>query len=577
MSSQFKKIKRRWEEYDLAPDKNFVELDIEKKYKPGIASIIFFSWTNINLEPMPSKTPRMHYQMIDFLLEEGNRKQAVVFRGGAKTVLISKNLPLMCADVGLLFVKLNNKYHFKIVRFFLICSATDMQAKNLLKDMKSELQGSEELSRKIKVFPGNEHIAKVNNKNEVCLYNERGERIYILAVSVGRSMRGEKREGTRPQVVSVDDILRDDALTKALEREKTLMWMVSVILPALDGTWNKLISVGTPMTPDDVIAKLAEGTSFDSIKIRIAKYLNKKKMLSAWPSLHKVKDIKDRYNEAKDLGMVNSFYREYMLELRKKGKTMFDMDKIKTYDPRTINVAELEIYTSIDMAISMEKESDRSSIITVGVNSKRQMFMLEIDGGIMTPRDIINKIKERRKRWGEHDFKAEKASLQLVLNFFFEEEQINGDAEEYVYIEELIQNSTIPKVRRIESLTFIINSKSFFVPEVLSQKEQKIMMKFQENEIVYGMPPPVNEIELLEWKDQVEGMTMAGWTTESIDHLDCTANFVEKDWIYYPEDVWERIESMERKRNKEIRKFFKNEEEKNKKRKIKKRKLWEQK
>ena len=48
---------------------NFVRPDYTKPYKIGETSRKFFSWINIHVAKEQHKTPRMHYQMIDELIE----------------------------------------------------------------------------------------------------------------------------------------------------------------------------------------------------------------------------------------------------------------------------------------------------------------------------------------------------------------------------------------------------------------------------------------------------------------------------------------------------------------------------
>ena len=111
---------------------------------------------------------------------------------------------------------------------------------------------------------------------------------------------------------------------------------------------------------------------------------------------------------------------------------------------------------------------------------------------------------------GKYDliWKAEKAALQQVLDWFIMEEMSKTGT--YFPYEGLKNNSVLSKEYRIMGLQPKMQAKQIYFPSDICQEE----------------------IEML--KNELKGFTKEGATTKNDDHGDCLANFLDPEFLSAP-------------------------------------------
>jgi hypothetical protein len=174
-----------------------------------------------------------------------------------------------------------------------------------------------------------------------------------------------------------------------------------------------------------------------------------------------------------------------------------------------VNYSMMNIYTSIDMAVSKETTADASSVITIGVDSLNRKYVLEVDFGILDPSELIDTLFRHVRKYKPVETRAEKAALQLTLNHFVNKKM---DREKtYFLLEALTNNSKDSKHKRIMGLVPEFKRGLWYLPEVQSEG-------------------------VVELKAELLGYLKTGPTTRYVDALDCLANFLDTDFIYTPSD-----------------------------------------
>jgi len=239
---------------NLTPDKNYISPDYNQPYKQQQASINHYSWVNTVFEPFPVETPKMHYQIIDHVanapqkIEEGTltvRANAVVHREGAKTTVLSQQTVMKAEMTG----EINN---IGEVTNIVIFSETKTKAMDILADNYNMWESSENLNENVPLAKKKNGKYKGNTLDHYCFVAANGKHVHIQAKGAGEGMRGTKKDGERPQVIILDDILGEEQLTSKKQRKKTIKWFYSVVVPATSSLKNMVLSVGTPMTEVDL-------------------------------------------------------------------------------------------------------------------------------------------------------------------------------------------------------------------------------------------------------------------------------------------------------------------------------------
>jgi len=485
--------------------------DYTEPYKPKKESREFFSWVNVNIPNEEFTTPKMHYIMIDELFTEDINVQAMVHREGAKSTVMTKFTPLYVASLGGL-------PNFGRVVNCCIFSATYAQAVDLLKDLYAAWESSDLMQETLFIAKNKKGRVVAEKENHLCFDNEKGQRIHIQALGAGDSMRGTKKndefgKSHRIELFIFDDILKELILTSAKERDKLKKWFYGPVHQARNSKHYKKIVVGTPMTDDDLLMEMLRSKTYKSVLFPVADVFPVKveDIVSSWPELHTPEAIMADYEEAKEMGALNEFFREKMLEVVNEETRIFKDEWIKRYfyaDLRR-NTGTLNFFTTVDLAVSQKKHGDTSSIITIGVDSERNRFVVACRRGKLTPGEVIEALFSQVRRFNPLETRAEKAALQQVLDFFIQEKSMKEKT--YFYYDYLEKNSTDSKEYRIKSMQPLFKQGKMYFPKDIDQEDI--------DELLY----------------EIRGYTRDGPTTKYVDALDALANFMDPNFVIEPQ------------------------------------------
>ena len=485
----------------------FIRPDYRIPYLPKDMSARFFSWVNLHITRESNKTPRMHYQMIDELLTEDQNVQAMVHRGGAKSTVLTNYLPIYVACHG----ELPN---FGVVHNLIIFSATIEQAIDQLKGIRDIWDNSDALHEILTLTKDRRGKVVADKVDHICWTNQDGHVIHIQAKGAGQSMRGTKKNGHRPQLLIFDDILVDAILTSESERKKLKVWFYSTVANSVYVSHYKKIVVGTPMTDDDLLMEMLRSTTYKSVKFPVANEfpVPVEEIVSSWKDRFTPERIMKQFQEAKEMGAEGDFYREMMLEVVNDEMRIFEERFFKTFEYKDIkkDLAQMNFFTSMDLAVSKKKSADFSVLITIGVNKDGHWFIVKCDVGRFTPTMVIDKLFEHVKMFKPLEVRAEKAALQQVLSHFIDEKMLRENR--HFLMNSLEYNSTTKKEYRILGL---------------QPKFKARMVHFPHDELH-------DEIMLL--KKEMLGQTKETNTTGHDDCPDTLANFNDPNFVVLPSD-----------------------------------------
>ena len=286
-------------------------------------------------------------------------------------------------------------------QFTLIISATEQIALPFLDMIKDELENNQLLIEDFGIFKGNRW-----NNNEIWIRGRVGLDACIMIRGIDGSLRGIHFKQHRPQLVLLDDLLKDDTAKSESKREQVKNTFTDVVIPIGTRDTNILV-VGTVLHEEDLMADLLKGKipGVRSIKkSAIISWSERDDLWSQWET---------KYNNLQDLDRIETaksfFYdhEEEMLEgteilwseyldyyyLMCKKQAMGDKSFYKEMqnDPRSSddyifqNIShwdelpkyeEMELVMYIDPAIKAGKRNDYSAITVLGKHTKtNQMYV----------------------------------------------------------------------------------------------------------------------------------------------------------------------------------------------------------
>jgi predicted phage terminase large subunit-like protein len=183
------------------------------------------------------------------------------------------------------------------------------------------------------------------------------------------------------------------------------------------------------------------------------------------------------------------------------------------------NFGSMNFYTSMDLAVSKKTSGDFVVVMTIGVTSTNDWYIVKIDVGKFDPSQTIKKLFNHVRAFNPLETRAEKAALQQVLDHFIEIEMEKTNTN--FYYQGLENNSSISKEFRINAL----------------QPKMK-MGKIH-------FPRDVDVDGMAELYYEMKGYIKTGATTAHDDAVDCLANFLDPDFVTAPSgDVGTEIEGV---------------------------------
>jgi hypothetical protein len=152
--------------------------------------------------------------------------------------------------------------------------------------------------------------------------------VMLQAYGRGQSLRGVKHLDWRPSLIFMDDLEDKESVATPEARNKTLVWYVSTVVPALDSN-GRMRMAATPLHPEALAPKLAASESW-TFKTYPIIYRNPKgTWVASWPEKYPVQWALNMRQEMKQVGKEEEFDQEYMCQARNPATQVFTPDMIR--------------------------------------------------------------------------------------------------------------------------------------------------------------------------------------------------------------------------------------------------------
>ena len=200
---------------------------------------------------------KVHYDIFNelnnlLINDKTNREEFILPRGVGKSTVVNTSVAVWSSV-------------YQISKYTVVIGKTDKLMEEFIQEVRACL-GYE----KIKAVFGDLINTKrfTVNKEELELTN----RTKVQGFTWGGTIRGAKYHGQRPQVIIVDDVLKEDDILSDNAKEKTVNKLYKEILPAGDkakvikgkkqGIDTKFIVIGTPLAADDLVNTVRQDSTF---------------------------------------------------------------------------------------------------------------------------------------------------------------------------------------------------------------------------------------------------------------------------------------------------------------------------
>jgi phage terminase large subunit-like protein len=318
-------------------------------------------------------------------------------RGHAKSTLLTLLIPLYCAC-------------FRLRKFIVIISDSDVQVKSFCSDIKREIEENDLIRQDFGDISGSAWGRKWTGEDFIVAHGEVDERgrkktaheMRIVGRSTNARMRGLRNRESRPDLVIVDDMENDTHVETPEMREKMYAKLNGAVIPMLDPHHGIFLFCGTVLHFDSVLSRLLEQSMADSyVQRRWSAITNGKDVFDdtatpLWPrrfpleflrvkrSQMPVRQFNQEYlnnphdPETRDFRpeWLQWYHGTHLLRIPKSGVTMWRSPHWEAHpvfgEQYGDGYQELVQYNAIDPAISQEERADYFALVNGGLSAESE-------------------------------------------------------------------------------------------------------------------------------------------------------------------------------------------------------------
>lgn len=425
--------------------------------------------------------------LLDGMTYSRGMKSAIAApRDSAKSTIISLQYVLYCIC-------------YDLEKFILLVSNTSDQAAELLSSVKKELETNELLMRD---FPEASEFGLHPKpprwtKNDIVTRNG----IKVLALGSGQQVRGRRNKESRPSLIILDDIEKDESLQNSESYEKLHDWITKAVLKA-GAVHTNVVFAGTIHHYGSLLARFVDPTAFPGwykkVYRSIVSWSPNPQLWEAWVRIFNNQqefegeygpEAAKRYFEAHEKEMLegtevlwpeSKSYYDLMVLREQEGHYSFDSEmqnepidpknccfnpeEIHYWDDKFKTEEELlefvgirgEFYGACDPSLGRQnRRGDFSAIVTALVDTHSgKIYILDADIARRKPDKTITDILGYQDRRGYKKFGFESNQFQEYMA-----DQLRKESEKKGYYLPLIEiKNTTDKRGRIETLQPLVKN-----------------------------------------------------------------------------------------------------------------------
>jgi len=335
------------------------------KYTPSKQSLEFIAF--IRASGVEDNTsPEIHFRLADRYF--GKEKKVVIesFRGSAKSTLMEWYV-IYAAVLG----KVHNFGTLNFIAF--VGDSAENGVKSFFRNVATKLDRSTFLQKFISI--------KRKTDSEMELVNKEGKELLIKGYGMKTNIRGVRYRGYRPDIVILDDVTTNEAMTSDVIQQTINDNFYKAIIPALHPTKYKIFFIGTPISEKDILHQLNSNHTWTVHKFPLCEKFpcKKEEFKGNWEDRFPYEAVKEKYDMYKASGELQSFYQEYMLELTDLSTLIVTEEDYRWFDPSGVLGMKnnYNFYITTDFATSQKASADFSTIGIWAINSKGDWMLVD--------------------------------------------------------------------------------------------------------------------------------------------------------------------------------------------------------
>ena len=374
------------------------------------------------------ESPAFHKEAWDFCCSKYPMVAIAAPRGHAKTtgVTVSYGLATLL---------------FRQRKFMLLVSDTEAQAMMFLGFFKEHLQDNNALIDLFGLKRNEEGkvIFIKDTESDIIVQMSDGHKFRVIAKGAEQKLRGLIWNGTRPDIILVDDCENDELVQNKDRREKMRRWFYSALMPCRSAN-GVIRMVGTILHMDSLLERLMPKPWDKWSHNTPLKLYSEKFVAGGWYSIkYRAHDDDyshilwpDRWPKAKlkqeragyiAQGMPDAYSQEYLNYPIDESVAYYKrkdfMDMIPEHRQQ-----KLHIYITVDLAISEAERADYSVFLIAGVDEHKRIFILDSIRERMDGRDIVDTLINLQRAWEPEIVGIEEMQVSKSIGPFLREEML---------------------------------------------------------------------------------------------------------------------------------------------------------
>lgn len=360
--------------------------DMAVNYQPSqfaIQYMNFIKMVNAGKEDI-QLSPPMHYKMADSFSTKKSRIANLCFRGAAKTSVFAEFITLYLA----VFNTLPNFGLCNVIMF--VGDSMESGCKSFRQNVEARYEHSKFLQ---------EYIPEAKfTDTELWFKNKDGKETYVKMFGAKSGIRGFKRNGDRPVLAIIDDVVSNEDANSKLQLDKIKDTIYKDIDNALNPMRNKIIFNGTPFNKSDPLYEAIESGAWYSNVYPICSQFpcSKEEFDGAWEERFSYEMVKEKYDNAVKLGKVKAFNQELMLRITSDEDRVILDDDISWFKRQDLleKKGKYNFYITTDFATSTSRKADFTVIGVWAVDYEQNRYLVDGYLGRFLMNETFNKIFE---------------------------------------------------------------------------------------------------------------------------------------------------------------------------------------
>ena len=375
--------------------------DKERVLEMAKKDIISFGQLFLPEDFMKSSPAPYHYELNNLLLDPTKKRICIILpRGHSKSTLAKTAL------LHHLYFNPEGKKEF-------IAWVAEEQSQAI--DHIKYLQNHIEVNPALNYYFGDLRGTKWTEKE---FTTSKGDR--VIAKGTSQRLRGRSQLGLRYTKIILDDF-ESELNTKTPDRRREIKeWVMSTVEPALEnsaGNEGSVWLIVTIVHYDSFLQSIYDGyLEAQREKRKYAWDVMYKKAINAdgevlWSSYFSKEKLADIRRRFEDVGLAHKFAQEYLNEARDLENAKFKTERLEYYDHEfesregyaylvnSKDAVPINVYIGVDLAYEANESSDFQVIMVIGIDSNRNIYVIDYMREHMPLYDMPEQIMEYAREY----------------------------------------------------------------------------------------------------------------------------------------------------------------------------------